>query len=219
MMLIRTGSAWQHVIMADHNEVARRALVQVLALRAWQLKHGGQFPKSLDALVPGELPSLPDDPYSGQPFGYVRSHWQEVPSLRYALSPAKGRGHMIGPGDVRPRICSETPAPPRMKHTCPRREAGCSTASALTLTTTVGSPLMTRAIHPNPTTSSLKSRPCQPTPVRAQIRIWVRNHQSRAPYLRARRYHQPAPLRRGRRSEYIRAGQKPALPVIAWGLT
>jgi ABC-2 family transporter protein len=57
----------------DWNEVGRRALVQLLAIRAWQLRHDGQFPDSLDKLVPEELPSLPIDPYLGRSFGYVRS--------------------------------------------------------------------------------------------------------------------------------------------------
>jgi hypothetical protein len=63
---------------ADATEVARRALVQVLAIRAWQLEHDGAFPEHLAALVPNELPGLPLDPYSGRPFGYVRSRGQEV---------------------------------------------------------------------------------------------------------------------------------------------
>jgi hypothetical protein len=81
----------------DRNEVARRALVQILALRAWQLRHGGQFPDHLDALVPEELASLPEDPYSGGPFGYVRSRatpWQTIPKppppgtwLLYSVGP------------------------------------------------------------------------------------------------------------------------------------
>jgi hypothetical protein len=54
-----------------HNEVARRAIVQVMAIRAWQLKHDGRFPDHLEDIVPDELPSLPVDPYSGQPFVYV----------------------------------------------------------------------------------------------------------------------------------------------------
>ncbi len=70
---------------SDRNEVGRRALVQLLALRAWQLRHGGQFPDRLDALVPEELPSLPDDPYTGLPFGYIRSEGQILPSLRDTL--------------------------------------------------------------------------------------------------------------------------------------
>ena len=53
------------------NEVWGRALVQVMAVRAWQLRHGGRFPDRLEDLVPDELPSLPNDPYAGKPFGYL----------------------------------------------------------------------------------------------------------------------------------------------------
>jgi hypothetical protein len=52
------------------NEVSRRALVQILAIRAWQLRHNGTFPDRLEALVPEDLTRLPIDPYSGKPFGY-----------------------------------------------------------------------------------------------------------------------------------------------------
>jgi hypothetical protein len=55
----------------DGNEVRRRALVQVLAIRAWQLRHDGRFPDRLEALVPEDLSILPDDPYSGRSFEYV----------------------------------------------------------------------------------------------------------------------------------------------------
>jgi hypothetical protein len=91
MMLIRNLSGY--VTSFDQNEVGKRALVQVLALRAWQLQHGGQFPKSLDVLVPIELPRLPNDPYSGRQFGYIPSHGQEVPALRLALTPSLGQEH------------------------------------------------------------------------------------------------------------------------------
>jgi hypothetical protein len=75
----------------DWNEVGRRALVQMLALRAWQLRHNGQFPDSLDKLVPEELASLPIDPYSGRTFGYVRSGGQSLASLgQVVISVATG---------------------------------------------------------------------------------------------------------------------------------
>ncbi len=70
----------------DRNEVGRRAFVQVLAIRAWQLRHGGRFPDRLDALVPAELPSLPRDPYTGRSFGYVKSQGQPVLPLRDVLT-------------------------------------------------------------------------------------------------------------------------------------
>ena len=96
MMLILIRNPAEYVSVADHNEVARRALVQVLALRAWQLKHGGEFPKSLDALVPEELPNLPNDPYSGRPFGYLPpTDRRAVAPLRYALMPGQGREHAL----------------------------------------------------------------------------------------------------------------------------
>jgi len=105
MHLIRHTAAY---LAADHdNDVMRRALVQIIALRAWQRRHGGQFPDRLDALVPEELPSLPTDPYSGRPFGYVRSDGHDVSSLQFALrtglgelqAPAKGSWllYSVGP--------------------------------------------------------------------------------------------------------------------------
>jgi hypothetical protein len=69
----------------NRNEVARRVLVQVMAIRAWQLRHGGHFPARLEELVPDELPSLPVDPYSGRPFGYL-SHSQADKFL-YSVGP------------------------------------------------------------------------------------------------------------------------------------
>lgn len=64
----------------DHNEVERRALVQILALRFWQLRHDGHLPGSLRELVTsGVLDELPADPYTpGHHFGYVRSSGQEL---------------------------------------------------------------------------------------------------------------------------------------------
>jgi hypothetical protein len=79
-----------YVAHDDLDEVGRRALLQVFAIRIWQLRHGGKFPDRLDSLVPDELPSLPDDPYSGRPFGYIRSSGQAVAPLSSALVAAPG---------------------------------------------------------------------------------------------------------------------------------
>jgi hypothetical protein len=87
-----------YVFAVDQNEVARRALVQILALRMWQLRHNGHFPESLEALVPDTLSSLPIDPYSGKPFGFKRSNGQEVSPLREVLTAAPGKGHAAAPG-------------------------------------------------------------------------------------------------------------------------
>jgi heme/copper-type cytochrome/quinol oxidase subunit 4 len=70
----------------DRNEVGRRVLVQILAIRVWQLRHDGRFPESLEALLPKELPSLPKDPYTGRPFLYVPSTGEYALPLRFALS-------------------------------------------------------------------------------------------------------------------------------------
>jgi ABC-type transport system involved in multi-copper enzyme maturation permease subunit len=67
----------------NQNEVARRALVQILALRAWQLSHDGRLPERLEELVPTELDRLPNDPFAGptQSFGYAAPAHQRLPLL------------------------------------------------------------------------------------------------------------------------------------------
>jgi ABC-type transport system involved in multi-copper enzyme maturation permease subunit len=86
-----------HVAAADQNEVMRRALVQVLAIRSWQLRHGGKFPDRLSALVPDDLPSLPIDPYSGSPFGYMPSSGQFVLSFEFATQGMRVGGPAMQP--------------------------------------------------------------------------------------------------------------------------
>jgi hypothetical protein len=78
----------------DHNEVERRALVQILALRVWQLRHDGHLPEKLEELVTsGVLDELPADPFTpGHHFGYV-------PSSGQALLPLGELGPVqLGPG-------------------------------------------------------------------------------------------------------------------------
>ena len=75
----------------QRTEVTRRALVQVLAIRAWQLDHEGHLPDRLEELVPSEVDRLPDDPYRpGQPFGYVRSDGQPLPPIGMRGLPMQG---------------------------------------------------------------------------------------------------------------------------------
>jgi hypothetical protein len=59
--------------------VDRRALEQILALRAWQLRHDGKYPRSLAELLPSELPELPLDPFSGEPFQFGQSGGEKLP--------------------------------------------------------------------------------------------------------------------------------------------
>ena len=63
---------------------------RVVAIEAWKLGHDGQYPETLAALVPGLLASLPIDPYSGKPFGYVRSEGQSViPPIYHDFEPSE----------------------------------------------------------------------------------------------------------------------------------
>ena len=70
------------------------ALIQLLAIRDWQLKHDGQFPESLEKLVPEELPSLPLDPYSGRTFNYKRSEGQRLIPLGSVLNGHQEAGQL-----------------------------------------------------------------------------------------------------------------------------
>lgn len=65
----------------DQEAVERRAFELILALRVWQLEHGGRYPLALRELVPSVLPALPIDPFSGKAFGYIPSQGQEIPRL------------------------------------------------------------------------------------------------------------------------------------------
>ena len=79
----------------DRDEVGRRALVQVLAIRIWQLRHDGSFPGNLDALVPAELPNLPRDPYTGRPFAFLSSNGLKMLPFRFTLDGTRAWGeHM-----------------------------------------------------------------------------------------------------------------------------
>src|SRR5262249_29990357 len=82
----------------DRNWVGRRAVLQVLALRLWQVRHEGHLPTKLSELVPSILESLPDDTYNtpGQAFGYVRSSGQFLlplgdfePAVPYKSTPLR----------------------------------------------------------------------------------------------------------------------------------
>ncbi len=75
------------ISLTDHNEAARRGVLQVLALRRYQLQHDGRLPLMLQDLVhEGELSELPIDPYSGQLFQYRPAEGQLVLPLSVVLA-------------------------------------------------------------------------------------------------------------------------------------
>lgn len=69
-----------------------RGLELFLALRIWQLEHGGEYPATLQELVPSVLPILPVDPYSDQPFRYATSQGQDLLPLDWAGDLSEGAG-------------------------------------------------------------------------------------------------------------------------------
>jgi hypothetical protein len=50
----------------------RRLAAVALAVRLLAVDHQGQLPATLDGLVPTYLVAVPDDPFSGRPFRYIR---------------------------------------------------------------------------------------------------------------------------------------------------
>lgn len=61
-----------------------RATMAAIAVERWRVAHAGSLPESLDALVPDLLPSIPIDPFDGQP-------------LRYKLLPRGFAVYSVGP--------------------------------------------------------------------------------------------------------------------------
>ena len=118
LMMNLFGNAGPYIDSDDHNQVGRRALELILALRAWQLKHDGQLPDDLGALVPEELPALPKDPYGRRDLR-VRS-LERPESLPIAY-------------------CARRTAriPPSFFSILRRRRCGCSTASGPTAAMTM----------------------------------------------------------------------------------
>jgi hypothetical protein len=135
-LLFSVFPALESVINVDDGTaVRRRGLVQILALRAWQLRHGGQLPERLDALVPDELPKLPKDPYADGPFRYVRSKGPTPPpgsAVLYSLGPDRNddggtpppieaRSRLDYPGDIVFAIPASEPGPDAGKERGPVR--------------------------------------------------------------------------------------------------
>ncbi|MDX9981887.1 MAG: hypothetical protein RBU25_17840 [Lentisphaeria bacterium] len=67
-----------------HREAALRGMALFLAVRAYETEHG-QPPETLDALVPDYLPRVPEDPFDGQPFRYLRRNVPGLPPEAWAV--------------------------------------------------------------------------------------------------------------------------------------
>lgn len=78
----------------DQHEVARRALVWVLAIRAWQYQHDGKMPRTLDEVQLPELDIRPDDPYTGRPFRYRMSGGQPLRPIGEFIPRVRTEGHL-----------------------------------------------------------------------------------------------------------------------------
>lgn len=104
-MMNLIGNIGPYIDNDFRHEVGRRALAQILPLRSWQLRHGGRLPDDLGALVPEEIPNLPKDPYSNQPFRYVVCNDQKILNLRSFLEPTPNfREFLRGPAPPGSRL-------------------------------------------------------------------------------------------------------------------
>ncbi len=61
-----------------------RGMALFLALRAYEIDHG-RLPDRLDELAPAYLSRVPVDPFSGKPFGYLRSGVPGLPAEAWAI--------------------------------------------------------------------------------------------------------------------------------------
>jgi len=86
-------------VLASFEGVAQIRLARAaLAIRAWQLDHGGDVPDRLEQLVPNYLPAVPIDPLDGEPLRFSLKR-QIMWACRGKLEPIhfeKGSGHDDG---------------------------------------------------------------------------------------------------------------------------
>ena len=61
-----------------------RGMALFLAIQAYEKKHGA-LPERLDQLVPGYLPRVPEDPFDGKPFRYLRNGVPGLPGHAWAV--------------------------------------------------------------------------------------------------------------------------------------
>jgi hypothetical protein len=65
--------AFTKVVVRDADNRARlRTAIAAIAVERWRVAHEGKIPDSLSELVPNFLPSIPADPYDGQPLRFKK---------------------------------------------------------------------------------------------------------------------------------------------------
>jgi hypothetical protein len=62
--------AVMRVAEAEARNTARLRGMAIVSAVEWYAQEHGVYPETLDALAPGYLPSVPQDPFSGRPFPY-----------------------------------------------------------------------------------------------------------------------------------------------------
>lgn len=92
------SAATRQPAFMPHGEIsAKSTIAAMVALERWRLRHG-QYPETLDALVPEILPTVPMDPWSEHPMGYRRldpsADLMHLPYMLYS----HGRGGSPGEG-------------------------------------------------------------------------------------------------------------------------
>ncbi|MDX9980891.1 MAG: hypothetical protein RBU25_12775, partial [Lentisphaeria bacterium] len=71
-------------LKATHRDAILRGMALFLAVRAYETEHGAP-PETLDALVPDYLPRIPEDPFDGKPFRYLRRNVPGLPPEAWAV--------------------------------------------------------------------------------------------------------------------------------------
>ena len=69
---------------ATRRDAMLRGTALFLALKAYEVEHG-RVPERLEQLVPESLPHIPDDPFDGMPFRYLRSSVPGLPPAAWAV--------------------------------------------------------------------------------------------------------------------------------------
>jgi hypothetical protein len=78
-----TSGDWMHPRITAY--VAQlRSMALFLAVRAYEVDHA-RLPEKLDELTPSYISRLPDDPFSGKPFGYLRRGVPGLPTEAWAI--------------------------------------------------------------------------------------------------------------------------------------